>query len=108
MVQTRVFIEGQYNDEWIVTEKTHCFINGEGTLDDWNDWEKFSEVPYPFASLSTLQTVLSYIVSEKYNEELVGNNKLLLCITGNENNQEIWWEDRKYANFLQKVYLVMD
>ena len=107
-MQTRMYIEGQNRDTWIVTEKAYRIRNAEGAWLEWGEWELFGDLPYPYATTTTLQNLLLTVVSNKYTEDMINNISALLVIVRNNNNQEYWWENRKYANFMQAIYLIVD
>jgi len=108
VVQTRIYIYGQYSNTWIITEKSYRFIDENGVLGDWEEWETFSESPYAYANNDTLSELLKAITSKKYTETAYNNQKMLLVINKNKNNQDYWFEDKKYANFTQLIYIIVN
>jgi hypothetical protein len=100
--ETRLFIQGGFLSEtWIVIEK--CFL--DVSTKQWSDWEKYNEVPSPKATNSDLMEIVNEIIGTVTEDELNGS-QLVLFHVKNSDNQDYWWENRKYLCFLQYIYLV--
>lgn len=100
--ETRIFIQGGFlRETWIVIEK--CFF--DVSTKKWTAWEKYNEIPTPKASNSDLMELVNEIIGGVVEDEINGQ-QILLVHTKNSDNQEYWWEERKYICFLQDIYVV--
>jgi len=108
IMQTRLYIYGQNSNTWIITEKSYRFMDKNGVLEDWGEWEIFSVTPYAYANNETLINLLKSATAQKYTENINDNQKILLVINKNKNDQDYWLEDKKYANFIQSIYIIVN
>jgi hypothetical protein len=100
--ETRLFIQGGFlRESWIVIEK--CFW--DASTKKWSAWEKFNEIPMPKASNSDLLELVNEFIGSVVEDEINGQ-QILLVHTKNDNNQEYWWEERKYICFIQMIYII--
>jgi len=99
--KTRLFIEGDYTEEWLIAEKAFKPING-----DWTEYERHSETPFPFLTNSKMDNLETEAQKTKYNELEIEGMKVLLVRIPNDKNQMSWWEGRKYLYYIQELYII--
>jgi len=100
--KTRLFIEGEYGDEWLIVDKAFKPFNGE-----WGKYERYSETPFPFLTHSKMDSLEVETQKTKYGELESDGRKILLIKTTNEKNQMSWWENRKYLYNIELIYLIV-
>jgi hypothetical protein len=101
--ETRIYISGQYSDSWMIIDKAYKLVG-----EDWGDWETVSESPFPWASNTDLEKLVSELVQNTYIENTIDGEKMLFVVIRNQNNLRYWWESRKYICFLQRSYYIVE
>jgi hypothetical protein len=109
--QRRFYIERHEGELWLI-EQARTF---DAEKNKWTDWQIKSENPalsFYIVSNSSLDNWVSELYSGLQAGIIIGShddgNRRLVIAKPNKNGFDVWWEEKKYVNYLLEYYSIIE